>query len=87
MADDQLPEIDLAQLEAVIGGAAGSEQIATMLQSLLSSIKDLASARQSSGPDFMQMLPLLMMMQQRRQPEPVAAPAPPSPGDGWIRVA
>ena len=86
MADDQLPEIDLAQLEAVFGGAASAE-ITTMLQSLLSSIKDLASARQSSGPDFMQMLPLIMMMQQRRQPEPVAAPAPPSPGDGWIRVA
>jgi len=86
MAEDKLPEIDLAQLEAVTGGAVASEQVTAVLQSLLSSIKDLAESRNNSGNQFMQMLPFIMMLRGRQEPVQVVAAAP-SPGDGWIRVA
>jgi hypothetical protein len=88
MADDnELPSIDLDQLAAVTGGA-GSEEVTLMLQSLLSSIQDLAKSNNSGGDSFMQMLPMMMlMMRGRQQPQVVAAPEVPSPGDGWVRVA
>jgi hypothetical protein len=89
MADDnQLRSIDLDQLAAVTGGAGSSEEVTLMLQSLLTSIQDLAQSQNSgSGNDFMPMMMMMMMMQGRQQPQVVAAPAEPSPGDGWIRVA
>ncbi|NVB85587.1 MAG: hypothetical protein HOV81_44900 [Kofleriaceae bacterium] len=92
MADDpnQLASIDPAMLAAVTGGASSgsSEQVTTMLQSLMSSIKDLAASRkQSSGFDFMQMMPMM----NRGQGAPVEAAQPPMPPDGdpngWSRVA
>jgi hypothetical protein len=88
MADDnELASIDLDQLAAVTGGA--TEEITLMLQSLLSSIQDLAQSRNSGGDSFMQMLPMMMMMMRGRQQQQMVAPEapPPSPGDGWIRVA
>jgi hypothetical protein len=95
MADDetQLASIDPDMLAAVTGGASSgsSEQVTMMLRSLMSSIEELAASRkQSSGFDFMQMLPMMMMMN-RGQGAPVEAVQPPMPPDGdpsgWTRVA
>lgn len=88
--EEELPAIDPQMLAAVTGGAKADEQVVAMLQSLMSSIKDLASAKQNSGGDMMQMMPIMMMMN-RQQPAPVAAaPAPACPcagaGDGWLKV-
>jgi hypothetical protein len=98
MADDnqnQLPSIDADMLAAVTGGAAdNTEAVTAMLQTLMTSIKDLAASRNSGNDSFMQFLPMMMMMMSRQQhPQVVAAApvAPPngpiSPGDGWVRVA
>ena len=98
MADDndQLPSIDEAELAAVTGGAgSSSDAIATLLQGLMSSIKELAANRQNSNP-FGDMMPMIMMMMMNR-PKPqqvVAAPQPavgpdgtPIGPGGWERVA
>jgi hypothetical protein len=90
MPNNELPTIDPQQLSAVTGGAGGDvDQVTMMLQSLMSSIKELAAQRQNGGNDqLMQMLPMLMIMRNRQQagaPPPEPAPQPP-PGDGWIRV-
>lgn len=95
MADDThlLATIDPTVLSTVTGGASSgsSEQVTTMLQSLLSSIKDLADSRNQSSGDFTQMLPMMMMMMNRGQGAPVEAAQPPMPPDGdpngWSRVA
>jgi hypothetical protein len=87
MAHDELPAIDPELLASVTGGAGdNSEQITMMLQTLLSSIKELAASRNNSGDSLGQMLPMLLMMRNRQQSAPmVAAPVAP-PGDGWIKV-
>lgn len=91
MADDKLPEIDAEMLAAVTGGASSgtSDQVATMLQTLMSSIRELAQSRNSSsgGDSFAQMLPFLMMMRQRQAPVAQPAPAPPPEADGWVKVS
>lgn len=94
MADDptQLASIDPAVLATVTGGASSSssDQVTVMLQSLMSSIKELAQSRnQSSGFDFMQMLPMMMMMNRGSSAPVESAPAMPPDGDpnGWTRVA
>ena len=94
MADEVHPlaTIDPTVLATVTGGASSSsDQIATMLQSLMSSIKDLAQSRnQGSGSDFMQMLPMMMMMSRGPSGPVEAAPSPlPPDGDpnGWTKVA
>ena len=72
---DDLPTIDPTQLAAVTGGATDpNAQLTQMLQTILSSIQDLAKSQQGGGNDqFMQMLPILMMMRGRGG----AAPPPP----------
>ena len=89
--EPDLPSIDPAMLAQVSGGASdSSDQLTLMLNQLMSSIKDLAANRNSSGNDqLMQFLPIFMMMSQRDQPHAVEAPvaAPPPPGDGWVKVS
>jgi hypothetical protein len=98
MADDnhnQLPSIDAEMLAAVTGGATdNTDAVTQMLQSLMTSIKDLASQRNSGSDQFMQLLPMMMMMMSRQQQPQVVAAAPVvapngpiGPGDGWVRVA
>ena len=89
MADQTLPSIDPAQLAAITGGATSSDtnqQLQVALQSVMSSIKELAANRNNNNP-LMQLLPMMMMMRggQQAPPPPVQAPEP-SPEEGWIRV-
>jgi hypothetical protein len=100
MADDnndQLPSIDADMLAAVTGGASGAsstEAVTTMLQTIMSSLKDLAGAQSSPfGGDMMPMMMMMMMMNNRPQQQVVAAAptvgpdgVPIGPG-GWQRVA
>jgi hypothetical protein len=86
--DDKLPEITPEMLAAVTGGAGSNDDVTLMLQTLMSSIQDLAKSRQSDG-GFGQMMPMMMMMMMQRQQAPAApvvAAAEPPPGDGWIKV-
>jgi len=99
MADDenQLPSIDADMLTAVTGGASGGspEQVTAMLQSLMSSIQDLAKSKNSGGNFMEQFMPIMMMMAMNRpHPQPVVAAAPavgpdgmPIGPGGWERVA
>jgi len=89
-----LPSIDPTELEAVTGGvtSTGGDNTAVnaALQSLMSSIKDLATNQAGNGGgSFMQMLPMMMMMMSRHHaaPPPPAPIVAPPPGDGWVRVA
>jgi len=87
-----LPSIDPTALETVTGGVTTSgtdnTAVTAALQSLMSSISDLATNQAGGGDQFMQMLPVMMMMMSRHQSAPPPAPvAAPPPGDGWIRVA
>src|SRR5258706_2585948 len=59
--------IALDHLEKVSGGAVraskgGNDEITAMLTQITSSIKDLASSKNSSGQDPMQMILIMMMM-------------------------
>lgn len=91
----ELPTITTEQLDSVTGGVtqAGTDpnaNIETMLQSLLSSIQELAK-HQSSGGGMSQMMPMMMMMMGGHKSEP--APAPPQTPigqvtpSGWTRVS
>jgi hypothetical protein len=88
-----LPSIDPAELEAVTGGvtSTGTDDTAVTaaLQSLMSSISDLANNQGANGgQSFMQMLPMMMMMMSHHAAPPPPAPiVGPPPGDGWVRVA
>lgn len=61
--DDEFVSIDPTQLETVAGGTKhGDAQVLAMLTSIGDSIKSLASSKQSSGSDPMQLMLMMMMM-------------------------
>jgi hypothetical protein len=87
---DPFMSIDSEQLANVAGGAArvtarasgANSELTAMLTSIGDSIKDLASAKSSSGQDPMQMMMMMMMMGGMGgggggAPAPAAAPPPP----------
>jgi len=88
---DPFMSIDSEQLANVAGGAArvtarasgANSELTAMLTSIGDSIKDLASAKSSSGSDPMQMMMMMMMMGGMGggggSAAPAAAPAAPTP--------
>jgi hypothetical protein len=92
----ELPTIDLNDLNGVTGGVTQAAtdpnaDMETMLQSLMSSIQQLAQQQQQDP--MSQMMPMMMMMMGNRNsaPAPVAAPPQVAVGgvtpDGWTRVS
>ena len=80
-----LPSIDPTELEAVTGGVSSStgdsSAVTAALQSLMSSIKDIATNQAGNGGSFMQMLPMMMMAMSNRgggSSTQVVASAPPA---------
>ena len=93
----ELPTIDLAELETVQGGVTQgatdpNAQLEAMMQDLMSSIQSLAQGQQSDG-GMSQMLPMMMMMMGNRGSSAPPAAAPPEVAiggvtpDGWTRVS
>jgi hypothetical protein len=93
----ELPTIDLAELETVQGGVTAgatdpNAQLEAMMQDLMSSIQSLAQSQQSDG-GMSQMLPMMMMMMGNRGSSAPPAAAPPEVAvggvtpDGWTRVS
>jgi hypothetical protein len=98
MADDnndQLPSIDANMLAGVTGGATSTsnETVTAALQTIMSSIQDLAKS-QSGGMGDMMPIMMMMMMMNRPGPAQVVAAAPtvgpdgtPIGPGGWQRIA
>jgi hypothetical protein len=90
-SSDSIHSLEPTALAAVTGGVAANEQVMTVLRSVVSSIKDLATSRGGSNDSFMQMMPLMMMMRGGASAPASAAAAPACPcqtggGDGWLKV-
>jgi hypothetical protein len=78
MKEDDLPEIDPAQLSAVCGGGTAADattQMTQMMQQILTEIQGLAQTNLGGGNNsLMQILPLILLMRGRG-----ASAAPPAP--------
>jgi hypothetical protein len=93
----ELPTISAEQLDSVTGGVTQAATdpnatMETMLQSLLSSIQQLAQQQQSSDGGMSQMMPMMMMMMGNHSSQPAAPPPQPVAvggvtQDGWTRVS
>jgi len=93
----ELPTIAADELDSVTGGVTQAATdpnttMETMLQSLLSSIQQLAKNQSSGGGGMSQMLPMMMMMMGNHHGSSAPPPAPQvavgqvTP-DGWTRVS
>ncbi|HEY5927321.1 MAG TPA: hypothetical protein VIV11_36790 [Kofleriaceae bacterium] len=58
--DDELPAIDVADLDGVTGGAATNEQITEAIQGIQKTLDGMKSSNQNTTNWFVQMLPFFL---------------------------